>query len=133
MYKLPALSPHHSDPATYLPGIAFMDGQYLPISEAKILVLDNRFLHSDATYDVAHEWKGAFFRLYDHLKRFFAGMKKLHLSIPFDHAEVSEILHNCVALSGLKNAYVEFIVFGDWRKETLQGPCAGRRKVPAAA
>jgi len=109
MYKLPALSDRHSDPATYPPGIAFMDGQYLPISEAKISVLDNGFLHSDATYDVAHVWKGAFFRLDDHLERFFAGMEKLHMSIPFDRAEVTEILHNCVALSGLKNAYVEFI------------------------
>ena len=109
MYKLPALSDRHSDPATYPPGIAFMDGQYLPISEAKISVLDNGFLHSDATYDVAHVWKGAFFRLDDHLERFFAGMEKLHMSIPFHRAEVTEILHNCVALSGLKNAYVEFI------------------------
>ena len=109
MYKLPALSNRHSDPATYPPGIAFMDGQYLPISEAKISVLDNGFLHSDATYDVAHVWKGAFFRLDDHLERVFAGMEKLHMSLPFDRAEVTEILHNCVALSGLKNAYVEFI------------------------
>lgn len=109
MYKLPALSLRHSDPATYPPGIAFMDGQYLPISEAKISVLDNGFLHSDATYDVAHVWKGAFFRLDDHLDRFFAGMEKLYMSIPFGRAEVTEILHNCVALSGLKNAYVEVI------------------------
>lgn len=109
MYKLPTLSAHHSDPATYPPGIAFMDGQYLPINEAKISVLDNGFLHSDATYDVAHVWKGAFFRLDDHLDRFFAGMEKLHMSIPIGRAEVIEILHNCVALSGLKNAYVEFI------------------------
>ena len=109
MYKLPALSDRHSDPEIYPPGISFMDGQYFPISEAKISVLDNGFLHSDATYDVAHVWKGAFFRLDDHLERFFAGMEKLHMSIPFDRAEVTEILHNCVALSGLKNAYVEFI------------------------
>ena len=31
------------------------------------------------------------------------------MSIPFDRAELIEILHNCVALSGLQNAYVEFI------------------------
>lgn len=75
MYKLPALSDRHSDPATYPPGIAFMDGQYLPISEAKISVLDNGFLHSDATYDVAHVWKGAFFRLDDHLDGSSQGWK----------------------------------------------------------
>lgn len=86
-----------------------MDGQYLPISEAKISVLDYGFLHSDATYDVVHVWEGAFFRLDDHLDRFFAGLDKLHMSIPYDKKQVTEILHNCVALSGLKNSYVEFI------------------------
>ena len=109
MHQLPTLSTRLSDPATFPPGIAFLDEQYLPISEAKISVLDNGFLHSDATYDVAHVWKGAFFRLDDHLNRFFTGMEKLHMSIPYDRAEVTEILHNCVALSGLQNSYVEFI------------------------
>ena len=86
-----------------------MDGQYLPMHEAKLSVLDCGFLHSDATYDVVHVWKGAFFRLDDHLSRFFRGMDELHMSIPYDKNQISEILHNCVALSGLENAYVEFI------------------------
>lgn len=109
MHKFPKLSTHHSDTTTFPPGVAYMDGQYLPIGEAKISVLDNGFLHSDATYDVVHVWKGAFFRLGDHLNRFFGGMEKLHMSIPQDRAQVVEILHNCVALSGLQNAYVEVI------------------------
>lgn len=86
-----------------------MDGQYLPMHEAKLSVLDYGFLHSDATYDVVHVWKGAFFRLDAHLDRFFEGIDALHMSIPYDKAQVAEILHNCVALSGLKNSYVEFI------------------------
>ncbi len=86
-----------------------MNGQYLPVSEAKISVLDYGLLHSDATYDVAHVWKGAFFRLDDHIERFFSGLGKLHMKIPYDRTEVAEILHNCVALSGLQNSYVEFI------------------------
>lgn len=109
MNALPQISEHHSDPKSYPPGVAFMDGQYLPIKEAKISVLDYGLLHSDATYDVVHVWNGAFFRLDSHLDRFFAGLEKLHMSIEFGREQVTEILHNCVALSGLKNAYVEFI------------------------
>jgi len=103
------LSARHIDHRSYPPGIAYMDGQYLPMREAKLSVLDYGFLHSDATYDVVHVWKGAFFRLSDHLDRFTRGMAALHMSIPYGKAEMSEILHNCVALSGLENAYVEFI------------------------
>ena len=63
MRKLPKLSSLHTDHRSYPPGVAYMDGQYLPIHEAKLSVLDYGFLHSDATYDVAHVWGGAFFRL----------------------------------------------------------------------
>lgn len=54
MRKFPELSARHTDPRTFPPGVAFMDGKYLPISEAKISVLGYGFLHSDATYDMAH-------------------------------------------------------------------------------
>ncbi len=109
MSNLPVLSARHIEHRNSPPGVAYMDGQYLPIQEARISVLDYGFLHSDATYDVAHVWKGAFFRLEDHLNRFFRGIEELHMSVPYDKAQVTEILHNCVALSGLENAYVEFI------------------------
>ena len=109
MHNSPMLTARHVDHRNYPPGVAYMDGQYLPIQEAKLSVLDYGFLHSDATYDVVHVWKGAFFRLGDHLERFFCGMAELHMSIPYGKAQVAEILHNCVALSGLENAYVEFI------------------------
>lgn len=109
MHKLPELSVRHIDRRKYPPGVAYMDGQYLPIQEAKLSVLDYGFLHSDATYDVVHVWQGAFFRLDDHLNRFFRGMAELYMSVPYDKAQIAEILHNCVAMSGLENAYVEFI------------------------
>ena len=55
----------------YTHGAAFIDQEIVPISEAKISILDWGFLHSDATYDVVHVWRGKFFRLNDHLERFF--------------------------------------------------------------
>lgn len=109
MTSLPTVSQSYRDPHRYPPGIAFMDGQYLPIAEAKISVLDWGFLHSDATYDTVHVWQGAFFRLDLHLERFWRGLAKLRMTIPYDREQVSAILHSCVALSGLRDAYVEMI------------------------
>ena len=43
-------------------GAAYIDGGIVPISEAKISILDWGFLHSDATYDVVHVWDGKYFR-----------------------------------------------------------------------
>jgi len=90
-------------------GAAYIDGKIVPISEAKISILDWGFLHSDATYDVVHVWDGKFFRLNDHLERFFSGMQKLRMSIPYTREELYLILSNCVKAGGLRDAYVEMI------------------------
>jgi len=90
-------------------GVAYVDGQQVPIAQAKISILDWGFLHSDATYDVAHVWKGKFFRLDDHIERFFSGMDKLRMSIPHNRREVQSILVDCVRASGLRDAYAEMI------------------------
>jgi branched-chain amino acid aminotransferase len=92
------------------PGTAYMDGQYIPISEAKISVLDWGFLHSDATYDVVHVWKGRFFRLDHHVDRFLNSIDKLYMTLPFDREQLIEILSECVRRSGLEDAYVEMVL-----------------------
>ncbi|UUP16334.1 aminotransferase class IV [Nitratireductor thuwali] len=105
----PKISQSYTDPHRYPEGVAFLDAQYLKMRDAKVSVLDWGFLHSDATYDTVHVWDGAFFRLDLHLNRFFEGLAKLRMTIPFDRDEVTEILKNCVALSGHRKAYVEMI------------------------
>ncbi|WOS66885.1 MULTISPECIES: aminotransferase class IV [Sinorhizobium] len=106
---LPKVEPHHEDTRRYPHGVAFMDGQYLPMSEAKVSVLDWGFLHSDATYDTVHVWEGRFFRLDLHLERFFRGMERLRMKLSYSREEIEKILANCVALSGHTSSYVEMI------------------------
>jgi len=90
-------------------GLAHVYGEVVPISEAKISLLDWGFLHSDATYDVVHAWHGHFFRLADHVDRYYAGMEKLRMTIPYNKTQLTELLLQLVAQSGLRNAYVEMI------------------------
>lgn len=107
--SLPALASHYVDPHAYPNGVAYLDGQYVPVSQAKVSVLDYGFLHSDATYDTVHVWNGRFFRLDLHIERFFGGLERLRMSIPYDRDAVAKILHDCVALSGHRSAYVEML------------------------
>ena len=95
--------------ADFSKGAAYVDGEMKPIAEAKISMLDWGFLHSDATYDVAGVLQGKFFRLDDHIDRFFASMEKLQMSIPHSRSDLRAILIDCVRTSGLKDAYVEMI------------------------
>jgi branched-chain amino acid aminotransferase len=90
-------------------GAAWMNGEFIQLSEARIPVLDWGFLRSDATYDVVHVWKGRFFRLDKHIDRFFESTEKLRMPCALSRAELKKILAGCVDRSGLDNAYVEMI------------------------
>jgi branched-chain amino acid aminotransferase len=98
-----------ADRAAYAEGAAFVEGRFVPVAEARVPILDWGFLRSDATYDVAHVWRGSFFRLEDHLDRFERGMERLHMSLPNDRSEIRDILIECVRLGGLREAYAEII------------------------
>ncbi len=90
-------------------GVAFIDDNYLPVAEASIPVLDWGFLHSDATYDVAHCWQGRFFRVDDYLDRFHASMNRLRMSVPYSREQIRSIMFELVRRSGLSDAYVEIV------------------------
>lgn len=92
------------------PGIAYMDGAFMPMAEARISVLDWGFLRSDATYDVVHVWKGRFFRLDQHIARFMHSIDCLHLTLPVSADELRHILAECVSRAGHQDAYVEMIL-----------------------
>ncbi len=94
---------------TFPPGVAYIDGDFCPMSEAKISILDWGFLRSDATYDVAHVWRRRFFRLDRHLDRFLNSVERLRLTLPIDRQGLSDVLKECVRRSELDNAYVEMI------------------------
>jgi branched-chain amino acid aminotransferase len=107
--KIVGQSARAEDRSAYAGGAAFVDGGYVPVADARVPILDWGFLRSDATYDVAHVWRGSFFRLEDHLDRFERSMERLRLSPPYDRNEIRDILIECVRLCGLRDAYAEAI------------------------
>lgn len=91
-------------------GIAWIEGQYVPLHEARIPLADQGFMRSDLTYDVPSVWDGRFFRLDDHLTRLEASCAKLRLKVPIPRDEMKRILVEMVAKSGIRDAFVEMIV-----------------------
>ena len=93
----------------YSSGVAYVRGQYLPISEASIPMTDWGFLRSDATYDVVTVWEGSFFRLDAHLDRFMRSCQRWRLDPGRTPEQITEVLTQCVRLSSLRASYVEMI------------------------
>lgn len=90
-------------------GVAYVDGEYVAVSDARLPLLDWGFTRSDVTYDVVHVWKGSFFRLDDHLERFTRSCERLRLDPGLERQRIRDILGRCVARSGLRDAYVEML------------------------
>src|SRR3977135_1894914 len=93
-------------PERFAGGAAYVQGRFVPMAEATIPVTDWGFTRSDVVYDVVHVFGGGFFRLNDHLDRFHRAMERRRLSAPEDREAVAAVLHRCVALGGLRDAYV---------------------------
>lgn len=105
-------------------GAAYVDGRYVPLDRATIPITDWGYRRSDVTYDVVSVWHGMFFRLDDHVERFRRSMAALRLSPSETDADIKGILHHCVRLSGLRDAYVAI--------DCLRGsPQAGKPYHPA--
>lgn len=90
-------------------GAAWMDGAVRPLAEAHLPVNDWGVIHSDITYDVVPVIEGAFFRLPDYLARFEASRASLRLDIGMNEAAISQALHDMVAATGLRDAYVAMV------------------------
>src|SRR5947208_3179988 len=88
-------------------GVAYIDGGYCDVAEARIPILDWGFLRSDATYDVVHVWKGRFFRLDKHIERFLHAVETMRMKLPVSAEGLEDVLIECVRRSQLQDSYVE--------------------------
>ncbi|SMX36671.1 aminotransferase class IV [Maliponia aquimaris] len=91
-------------------GAAWMQGEVIPISEARIGVTDWGLTHSDIVYDVVPVVAGAFFRLDDYLDRFLASIAAGRYQVPEGRDEIRAALAAIVAASGLRDAYCAMVV-----------------------
>ena len=91
-------------------GVAFVGGEYVPVEEARIPLLDWGFLRSDANQDTISVWKGLVFRFDDHLARFKRNIERLRMVAPYDDDARRAIVLECLRLTGFRDAYVQIIM-----------------------
>jgi branched-chain amino acid aminotransferase len=99
-----------TDTNPFVNGCAWIEGQYVPIADARIPILGAGFVRSDCTYDVAAVWKGRFFRLDDHIDRLLASCARIRLTPPGSKEEIRSIMVETVRRSEIHDAYVEVVV-----------------------
>ncbi|HRI16227.1 MAG TPA: aminotransferase class IV [Verrucomicrobiota bacterium] len=85
--------------------IAFINGEFVPESEAKVSILDRSFQLGDGLFETIPVYKGQPFGWSEHLKRLRSGAKALEVNLPHSNSELTmiatELLHRHQATEAL--------------------------------
>ncbi len=74
----------------------YLNGQFLPVAEAKVSVLDRGFIFGDGIYEVIPVYGGRLFRLAQHLERLDHSLEGIRLANPLGHHQWREVLEELV-------------------------------------
>ncbi|MGZ5028726.1 MAG: D-amino acid aminotransferase [Methylobacter sp.] len=70
----------------------YLNGQYLPLCDAKISVMDRGFLFGDGIYEVIPSYSGKLFHFQEHMERLENSLSSIRLPNPHDRAQWLKIL-----------------------------------------
>ena len=84
----------------------YLNGQYQPIEEAKISVLDRGFIFGDGVYEVIPVYSRKPFRLADHLQRLQHSLDGIKLDNPHSDAEWIAIIHELITRNPGEDQYI---------------------------
>jgi D-alanine transaminase len=90
----------------HLESIAYVNGSFVPLSEAKVSVLDRGFLFADGIYEVAAVLEGKLIDNASHLARLERSVGEIALALPETTARIQEIQKELVARNNLVNGMV---------------------------
>jgi branched-chain amino acid aminotransferase len=90
--------------------IIYVNGEFVPESQARVSVLDHAVLYGDGVFETACAWNGRIFKLDAHLDRCFRSMAAIALAPPVSRDDMRDLIVEAVRLNGFRNAYVKWIV-----------------------
>lgn len=76
--------------------VAYVNGEIVPESEAKISIRDRGFVQGDAVFDTTRTFAGKIFKLDEHLDRFFQSLKYMRLEPGLTKREFADITNQIV-------------------------------------
>jgi D-alanine transaminase len=84
----------------------YLNGEFKPIAEAKVSVLDRGFIFGDGVYEVIPVYSRKAFRLPEHLKRLQHSLDGIKLPNPHDESEWTRIVEELVARNEGEDQYL---------------------------
>ena len=91
--------------STPLP-ICYLNGQFLPLADARVSPLDRAFLFGDAVYEVVPVYGARPFRLSQHLDRLDRSLAGIRMAPPLSHAGWWVVCKELIARNAGEQAYL---------------------------
>lgn len=88
----------------------YVDGKFLPESEAKVSVFDHGLLYGDGIFEGIRFYDGRVFRLEEHHDRLWDSARSICLEIPMSREAMTEALLETIRRNGLRDGYIRQIV-----------------------
>lgn len=79
--------------------IIYLNGEYLPIEEAKVSVMDRGFQLADGVYDAFALYNGKPWHAQGHLDRLRRGLSRIEIDFPMTDAEMLEVANKLCELN----------------------------------
>ena len=89
--------------------IVYVNGEFVPGSEAKISVFDHVVLYGDGVYDTMCAWERMVFKLDEHVDRLYESAHAVKLVLPLTKRELKDVILETVRRNNLTNAYVKVV------------------------
>jgi D-alanine transaminase len=86
--------------------ICYLNGEYLPLKEARVSPLDRAFLYADSVYEVLPVYRGRPFRLAAHCARLNRSLAELRMAPPHGDAQWADIIGGLAQRNGGGDLYV---------------------------
>ena len=102
--------------------IVFVNGEFMPASEAKISVFDHVVLYGDGVYDTMCAWNHMVFKLDEHVDRLYESAHAIKLEIPLTTEELKQVVLETVRRNELRNAYVKVLATRGVGPQPLMSP-----------
>ncbi len=88
----------------------FLNGSFMPMSEARISPMDRGFLFGDGIYEVVPSYDGKLVGFGPHMDRMQSGLDALEIEVRIDHQEWRDIARQLIESHGGGNLAIYFHV-----------------------
>lgn len=102
--------------------ICYLNGEFLPLSDARISPLDRGFLFADAVYEVMPVYAGRPFRFQQHFARLANSLAAIRLRAPLGDTDWRHVVQGLIARNGGGDLYIYL--------QISRGADAGRNPAP---